>query len=581
MKRILFTILILIQFLFSIEDYFILDSLHSDIDVLLNYEKESKKFSTKLEKVHFFNSIAFKLYDKVLNLQDNTRDIINEYNHLINNLEERLGINKTSLSYDLGAPIIDTHFKNIPFNSKTIKNNLHYIQTESIKDQYLKLSRYRESIINVCEKRVDELLSSLDEVSIDNLFNNTVLDKHIIVMNFNNLSNNEKYDKLISIFPEIIINRYKNRDDISVTYSGSIEPDLRKIITDTNQSLRFLIDGSFFIDGYDIKINFKVYDIHDWSLKANQNLSCDIRNIDCVYDSFLWSIKESVDPLIVFEQYSDFSDYNTKVVGVTSIDSMMAFNKKSKNLFEPILENYAIQKDYSFDISYQDMGIDQNVSIKTQTFDLENYPNGIKSRKDLSIDLFEKLESYLSNPYQIDIGTLKMDLNQYDNSYVELNVPITYRFKKREFEKIIKKLPYNTIESTRDFYAVEFLYDDYLFDLQSINLLNRHESELFPVLFFTNRDGNIQKIVIDSWDSKYDNLLFGDYDVNRVNNFVQLYSIIKSGKDMHLNIDKNKIKLDYKITMPVTVLDNYTRLTVKIFKRSDLDAYLPIDKLRF
>ena len=69
MKRILFTILILIQFLFSIEDYFILDSLHSDIDVLLNYEKESKKFSTKLEKLHFFNSIAFKLYDKVLNLQ--------------------------------------------------------------------------------------------------------------------------------------------------------------------------------------------------------------------------------------------------------------------------------------------------------------------------------------------------------------------------------------------------------------------------------------------------------------------------------------------------------------------------------
>ena len=112
-------------------------------------------------------------------------------------------------------------------------------------------------------------------------------------------------------------------------------------------------------------------------------------------------------------------------------------------------------------------------------------------------------------------------------------------------------------------------------------MLDRYENELFPVLFFTNKDGNIQKIIIDSWDSKYDNLLFGDYDVSRVDNFVQLYSLIQSEKNLHLNIDKKTMDIIYKASMPVSVLDNYTRLTVKIFKRSDLDAYLPINQFKF
>ena len=50
---------------------------------------------------------------------------------------------------------------------------------------------------------------------------------------------------------------------------------------------------------------------------------------------------------------------------------------------------------------------------------------------------------------------------------------------------------------------------------------------------------------------------------------------------MHLNINKNNINLDYEVTMPVSVLNNYTRLTVKIFTRNDLDFYLPVSQLKF
>ena len=420
----------------------------------------------------------------------------------------------------------------------------------------------------------------LDNNSLERLFGDSVLDKNIIVMNFNNISNDEKYDKLVSIFPDMIINRYKNRDDITVTYSGSIEPDLRKVIKDDNKSIKFLIDGSFTIDGFDININFKVYDINDWSLKSNQNLSCDIRDIDCVYDSFLWNIKTSIDPLVAFEQYDDFKKDPIKMIDRNKLDSI-DFSKRNQNLFKPLLEEFAVQKDYSFDINYKDMDINQTESIKTQAFDLSKYPNGVQSRRDLLSNLIGKLDEFLINPYLIEVGELDMDLNQTDNSYIDLNIPITYSFKRRDFEKTLKKMPYNTLKTQRESYIIEFLNDNYLFDNESINRFNRHESELFPVLFFTNKSGDIQKIIIDSWDFKYDNLLFGDYDVERVDNFMQLYSIINSNDNMHFNINKKEMTISYDITMPVSVLDNYTQLTVKIFRRSDLDSYLPINELKF
>ena len=580
MIRLFFATFILIQIIFSATDSFLVDTLDSDIQSLLNYDDASKKFPTKIEKVKFFNDVSFSLYDKTLNLQDNTKDILIQYSALINNLEERLNIEQTSISYSLGAPLIDIHFKQIPINRKNLKNNLHYHQVNSLKDQYLKLIRYHFNILDICEERVDELLSLLDTNSLERLFGDSILDKDIIVMNFNNMSNDEKYDKLASIFPDMIINRYKNRDDITVTYSGSIEPDLRKVIKDDSQSIKFLIDGSFTIDGFNININFKVYDINDWSLKSNQNLSCDIRDIDCVYDSFLWNIKTSIDPLVAFEQYDDFKKDPIKIIDRNKLDSI-DFSKRNQNLFEPLLEEFAVQKDYSFDINYKDMDINQSQSIKTQAFDLSKYPNGVQSRRDLLANLIDKLDSFLMNPYLIEVGELNMDLNQTDNSYIDLNIPITYSFKRRDFEKTIKKMPYNTLKSQRESYIIEFLNDNYLIDNESINRFNHHGKELFPVLFFTNKLGGIQKIIIDSWDYKYDNLLFGDYDVERVDNFMQLYSIINSNDNMHFNINKKEMTISYDITMPISVLDNYTQLTVKIFRRSDLDSYLPINELKF
>ena len=580
--RILFFVLFFVQLSFSNDilskNFIDLDSIKSDIDLLLDYNNLAKEIKNKSDRAEFYSDISFALYSETLNLESDTKIALSQYTSLINDLEGRLGIENTSISYDLGAPIIEYSFKPLSINRKNIKDGVHFEQANLMKEQYLKLVRYSDKIIDICDKRVDELLSLLDQTSLDRLYNGADLDKHIFVMNFSNLSNNKKYDKFISTFSDIIVNRYKDRDDISVMYSGDIEPDLRDIVNGENNT-RLLIDGSFSIDGYDININFKVYDINDWSLKTNQSLSCDIRDIDCVYDNFLWNIKNSVDPLIFNQTYNDFSDDKKKVLNKENLNNFI--DDKDDDLFSVLLEDFVVQKDYSFDVNYKNMGINNDSDSKSQTFDLSDYPGGIQNKKDLSESLLRVLHEFLLNPYNISIDKLEMAPNEYDNGYIDLFIPVTYSIKRLDLKKGIKKFPYNTLDSRDDIYVIEFLYDNYLFDSKSISSLNQHERELFPVLFFANRDGNIQKIVIDSWDSKYDHLLFGDYDVSRVNSFKSLFSVMESNKNMNLNINPNKEKIDYKITMPVSILDNYTRMTVKIFTREELDNYLPVSELKF
>ena len=133
---------------------------------------------------------------------------------------------------------------------------------------------------------------------------------------------------------------------------------------------------------------------------------------------------------------------------------------------------YEDQKDYSFDIKYKDFSLDQTDAIKTQVFDLAKHPNGIVSRKDQQKNLLTKIESFFEDPYKIDIGELDMVLNPTDLSYVNLDVLISYNINKRDFEKTVKKMPYNVLKSTKTSNVFEFLNEDYLFENEFIRLLS-------------------------------------------------------------------------------------------------------------
>ena len=586
MNKIVYLLFFLVSLLLSSDNIifdspFLSDSIRNDINQLLDYNKISNKISRKIDKAIFYQSVSFEIYQKTLNFELKTKNILLEYSELINSLENRLKLQPTILSYALGAPLFDVHFKPSSIDKKSLKNNFHYNELESIKNQYLELLKYHDKMIYVCESRISELLKILDKNSINSIYNDIVLEKHILVMNFTNTSNVEKYDKLTTTFPDMIVNRYKDREDISVMHSGSIDPDLNKINSLSSDNDRLLVDGSFSIKGYDININYKVYNVNNWNLYSNQTLSCDLRDVECIYDNFLWHFEETINPLIENYSYDDFSDNNIQKKIIDKNINNTSDIRKSDDLFKVVLEDFVIQKDYAFNINYKSMDINNNSNEFTKEFNFENHPNSTKSRKEISDNLIAIISKFLKNPYDIQVGELDMQFNINDNAYVDLWIPVSFEINQNNFEYLIQDFRYNTLDSKENLHIYEFLYQNYVFNDNQIQSFNNYDNEIFPVLFFSDKDDNIQKIIIDSWDSKYDNLLFGDYDVVRIELFNQLFSVIESSNSMYLNIKKEPKMIKYKATMPVSVLDNYTRLTIKMFSRSELDKYLPISELKF
>ena len=163
MKKISVILFCLLNLLLSTDSYsfdsrFLSDSIRNDIDKLLDYDIISDKINSKTEKAIFYQSVAFSIYQETLNFELKTKNIISQYSELIKNLEDRLNIQNIVISYNLGSPIFDNHFSRVSINKKTLKTNFHFHQLESIKNQYLKLVRYHNNIISVCENRISDLL---------------------------------------------------------------------------------------------------------------------------------------------------------------------------------------------------------------------------------------------------------------------------------------------------------------------------------------------------------------------------------------------------------------------------------------
>jgi len=416
----------------------------------------------------------------------------------------------------------------------------------------------------------------LNEKTVDNIYGEFNLDKQLIVMNFTNLSDVSKYEDFSLKFPEIISNRFKDRDDVSVMFSGRIDPDTDDF--NDNNSDRYIIDGSFMINGFDISINYKIYQLDNWKLMSNSNVECDLRDIECIYDTFLWEFEQSIETDLKGLPYEDFNINEKRLILENSINN----NKFEKDdLFSRILEDFVIQKDYDFNLDYKGMDFSNQNDKNSKEFDLRKHPKSTSRRKENTKELIDIISNFTSNPYEITIGDIEMQVNRTDNAYVDLLVPVSYKIKKNELNKLIKNFKFNTFKSNKLVETYEFINDNYSFDAQDKNQLNEFDNEIFPVLFFTDVNGNIQKIIIDSWDSSYDNLLFGDYDVIRYELFTHLFNILDSNNGILLNIKNSTQNLNYKLTMPASVLDNYTRLTVKIFTREELNKYLPVTELSY
>ena len=80
--------------------------------------------------------------------------------------------------------------------------------------------------------------------------------------------------------------------------------------------------------------------------------------------------------------------------------------------------------------------------------------------------------------------------------------------------------------------------------------------------------------MLDTWQSKYDEFYFVDFPMIRAEKFVPLFAITPGATKLQVNLDLSNMVVEYECIIPESILQNYTKVTVKFMNDENFVYYL-------
>jgi len=395
----------------------------------------------------------------------------------------------------------------------------------------------------------------------------------IYLMEFENLQNEFTNSHLTEALPDLIKENYKFREDIQVEYAGDIRPYLKPTDSREENSIRgLIINGRFQTINDEFFVEFEAYDIQNWKRLVHRQIFCPIHDIICVHDGFLMAIEKNISPFLTNALDIDATISSLEKPpkrGISMGHNSDAFGEDNNlenlnNLNEEGLGNLGKgQKQGQYgDRYYREFNI----------ADISPDPNF--SKKQNAERLITILDQILTNPYNVLIGELSLypDPDRFGNMRGE--IPITYSVRSALTQELFTSLPHEKLMDAGGNVILQFPNSNFIFDELLLEKLALMKFQLMPVIFFNNRIGGIQFIILDSWDEKYQNLELQKISMLIENQFKPLFALTPGSDNIQLNLDVSSQEVGYNFSIPHESIGDYTKVTVKFMPEVDLDALL-------
>lgn len=391
----------------------------------------------------------------------------------------------------------------------------------------------------------------------------------IYLMEFENIRNDFTNLHLKSALPDLIKENYKFRKDIKVEYAGDIKPYISKYNRIEQDSIKgLIISGSFQTVNDKFFVEFEAYDIHNWKQLAKRQVSCPVNDIICVHDAFLISIEKSISPFL-----ADKLDINEtisklkKEQRIKKIPSGNLEHNQDYRLDSGQLDDLSLKDDLEKPYSRQSRYGDRHY----REFNLNKlHPQKSPQKKINTANLIQVLEQIVMDPYDIIIGDLSIELDSKKSDMILAEIPISYSIRNEMIIKALGTLPFEKYIIDNENMILEFSSENYIFDELLMEKLSLMQFQVMPVIFFNNRIGQPQLIILDSWHEKTQLFNPREIDVLWEKQFTPLYALTPSPNQMQMSLDTRMIDANYSFTIPYEKIGDYTKVTVKFMKESEL-----------
>ena len=403
------------------------------------------------------------------------------------------------------------------------------------------------------------LISSLMGILIADSGYNT-----IYLMEFENMQNEFTNSHLTEALPDLIKENYKFREDIRVEYAGDIRPYLKLTDLGEGNSIRgLIINGRFQTINDEFFVEFEAYDIQDWKRLVSRQIFCPVHDIICVHDGFLMAIEKSISPFLtnaldIDATISNLEQYPKREIPKRhDLDNLNDLNKEGLDELGTGQKQGQYGDRYYREFNFANISPDPNFS-----------------KKQNSESLITILDQILTNPYNVLIGELSLYLDPDRSGNMRGEIPITYSVRSALTQELFASLPHDKLMDANGNVILRFPNSSFIFDELLLEKLALMKFQLMPVIFFNNRIGGVQFIILDSWKEKYKYLEFQKISMITESQFKPLFALTPGSDNIQLNLDVSSQEVGYNFSIPHEAIGDYTKVTVKFMPEVELDALL-------
>ena len=395
----------------------------------------------------------------------------------------------------------------------------------------------------------------------------------IYLMEFENMQNEFTNSHLTEALPDLIKENYKFREDIRVEYAGDIRPYLKPADPVEENSIRgLIINGRFQTIDDEFFVEFEAYDIQDWKRLVSRQVLCPVHDIICVHDGFLIAIEKNISPFL-----TNALDIDATILSLEQTPKREMPKGHDLDDFgeDGKLENINSLNEEGLDGlgKGQKQGQYGNRYYREFNFaDISPDPNILKKQN--SERLITILDQILTNPYNVLIGELSLYPDPEIFGNIRGEIPITYSVRSVLTQELFTSLPHDKLMDAGGNVILQFPNSNFIFDELLLEKFALMKFQLMPVIFFNNKIGGIQFIILDSWNEKYQKLELQKISMLTENQFKPLFALTPGSDNIQLDLDVSSQEVGYNFSIPHESIGNYTKVTVKFMPEVELDALL-------
>ena len=145
--------------LFSQKNDIVKDKVYS-LQILLDFEEIADKIDSDYEKAEFYSTVASQFHRQLESLHLKYEGVIENYGQEVFDFENKLGKGHYYLSQL--KPNFSYKYHLIPIDPETVSRNVHFIQAQTLRSQFIKTYKFYQKTINNYIKYSDVLLDLSD-----------------------------------------------------------------------------------------------------------------------------------------------------------------------------------------------------------------------------------------------------------------------------------------------------------------------------------------------------------------------------------------------------------------------------------